>query len=341
MRQRVVVGSIVIAACVAVFALQGCGSAVKASEFESFHGSVSSLKSHADQVLDQAVDWAREGHIAGQEVGGQPTFAQLMLEIDDENAFAVSQAHRPFYRQVEALQTGLYELNQGMTDYAAQLALLAGGRPQDQARIEALAGSLKVNLDSSWTRIADVVGVDAAAVPEEASGFFATAMAAALEFHVERQRRRAVKRVLDAGQSVVVDWVDHAREAIGVVASDIGVTYSMWARDLGNNHVQRQRERSRLDAVATRSPDESRRLDELRTMITADFEALTVRNDAVRQALDALGRIDAALERLPAAHRSLRENLDERPGLIDALRDFYDEVRRVEQIYRRLNKTTT
>lgn len=334
--------SLQCAILVGCLCLAGCAAPVRTSDFGKFDRAVVAMQTSSHDLFGELAADARRGIIDGKEFGVQFTPSELMIEREDTFDYAVEA--RTLESMLRELRSGLFDLNASLATYAASLYELASDSDADQVQIAELASVLNTNLQDASTSVNDIVakrGGSAIPLSSQATGVVSTLAAAALQAHIERERRESLRTVMAQGQATVDELAQLGQVAVRIAASDAYANYTQWFQITFNDAYEtRQRSLESLlvkQRTGTASSDEIRLVGEIQREARETRAALLDRNDKLAGTLDALAELHTAYAKLPSAHAALRESLDKKLSTLDSAKEFYAQVGRMQKLYRKLS----
>ena len=333
------IGTLLIASMV----LSGCQGPVPASKFAQFDKSVSSLHMISDDLFDRVVDMAEDGYVDGS-LDQDVSYQDLQLVVEPES-FKYSISGAPYYELAAELQKALNEYTKLMANYSSLLSQLAGGAATDRERIERLATALNGNMSDASAALNSFISHGADSSPSlsnEATGLITTLTARALEATVEAKRRAALKKILCDGQPVIEEFTSLGSLAVQVASVDIEIVYTRWYEAQATTYESNDDEIRRLEqqrrSGTPLTSDEIwilRELAEVQSQLRRD---LIDRNKVVTNTVDSLRNIHASFSKIPAAHEALAKSLESGESPNEALERLFQDVRRLESLYRKLSK---
>lgn len=219
--------------------------------------------------------------------------------------FKFPKDHEPLFIKLERFQTGLSELNASFIQYTRLLSQLASGDLIKTEDFNTLAESLNTNARNAMKTLNISVGTGDLAL-------FSTLAAESARLYIIEKRKQYLIDVISDNQASVKRILDHAREAVKIVAIEVQSEYDLSNRDF-------------LDELVEANAAEDKKL------ATQIYDKSVVTGTT----LDVLKAIDETYRVLITEHEDLETALK---GGQFSIGELAANIQRLEKLYDKLKK---
>jgi hypothetical protein len=290
--------------------LAGCETP-NTKPFDQFAQAVTALKGGADDTLDTEYALARSRY--EQKVLSSNNFAGLFLETDPTDPYGwKSAANPPLYIKINQFKIGLGRLNDVFATYATLIQQLAGSELLAQADFDKAATDLNGNL----TDAVKTLKPNASADTTNGIALFSASASDAARNYIEHKRTADLMTVLKENQTNIDNFAARGAAASQLIAQDWQKEYVTMKDQWATSYVAAKGDDAKLAVIET---------------------VLKV-NDNYMATLETLRSLNAAYQKIPAAHQELYDSLEQNKPLVSQISSLIAEAKHLESLYSQLKQ---
>jgi hypothetical protein len=289
----------------------GCGGAIHHDSFSEFSHSMHELRDGADQALELPYLWGRERYIAETATASIDTTAglaavqRLILERDEDDVFDWAMADEPLHVKQIRFRRGVYELNDGLVDYADLLGDLANAG-LTTAQFDDRATQMNAGLRGLATSMGDPTSGQGIAL-------FSTAATELIRVFIDNGKREHLRRAIEANQENIESASTQMQEALHLSALHLWQEYDEIVATL----------------IEPIHPFSKTKLKDRKKSVGGIVEA----NEILMYQLNALEVLVESYRALPRANQELVDSLDTPGWSLNAIYEIAENGLRLRRLY--------
>jgi len=299
--------------------LAGCAT-VDPNPFQQYATAVKEAGDGLDKDLGQDIKWAHDKYIIS--VLDSSVKLRDTAWLDHKGPFTISfpetngKSNQPTLYLLQEDREMLLNLNEATEKYINTLAVLAGSDTVNQKTFDAMAKDTDASLNSIIKKLD-------AQVPGSAIHVFSVGSAEIARLIIEGQRHDALVKVLTDSQKSIDGYCEKCLTLLTILDQSLNDEYnSKWLA---------------LESSFSKIPSEKRANN---TNARATIEQILQLNSDYLVLVQTLKSAKKVYETLPQGHSELLQSVQNQPTGLEAIKNLYEEGKRLKSIYDELNKPT-
>lgn len=297
--------------------LTGCAP-INPKPFQDYDLSTRKLQSGMEAVFLIDRQMTTEGFITKLVEGNENDLKDMSIQFStDINSFDLDYrgGEQPLYIKIVEMGRQMGRLNNGFSEYAALLVMLAGSETVNQETFDSLAKDLNGNINDTANQL-EKLGVSLPNNINQGVGIFSTVAVEGFRAYIDNKRRDTLKNAIEENQKVIRGWSEVAINALKNIRDDVQHEYD--------------RKRSALGKTLIISTDSDAKRQTAQNLIQL--------NASIFDIMGVLQGLGAAYSKMPEAHENLAESLSNDAISLPALKSYYEEARRIQSLYKLISQ---
>ncbi len=298
-----------------ILLLAGCAT-VDPHPFRQYAAAVKEAGDGLDKVLGKDMEWSRDRYIENV-LDGSVNLANTAL-LDRKSPFTVSFPEtggvtlKPTFFLLQDARVTLSSLNEAMEKYVTVLGMLAGSEVLNPQTFDAMAKDTDAGLNSVIKKLG-------AQVPGTVVPLFSVGSIEVAQLIIDGKKHDALVKIMTETQAAIDEYCKKCLTMLLILDESLATDYGVKALALEGAFSRIVPEKRSTDVKARTAVEHLIQLD-------SDYLAL----------VHALKTAKNVYETLPEGHRELLKSVEKTPVGFEAIKNLYEEGKRLKSIYDKL-----